>query len=111
MPEKRTKSKSTARSTFTEAEFVQHMTGNPRAFRAVEKPAIITHRGKPAVVVLRASEYERLAGEASLARSLGRVAKSLKEFQRGLGVPLDEAFEQAHDRILRNKRERRRSVA
>jgi prevent-host-death family protein len=59
-----------------------------------QAPIVLTVNGKAAVVVQDAESYQRLLERIELLESLAGIRKSLDEFDRGLGIPLDEAFHQ-----------------
>jgi prevent-host-death family protein len=59
-----------------------------------QAPIVLTVNGKAAVVVQDAESYQRLLERIELLESLAGIRKSLDEFDRGLGIPLDEAFQQ-----------------
>jgi prevent-host-death family protein len=62
--------------------------------RETKEPIILTVNGKASVVVQDAQSYQELLDRLELLETSAGIRKSLEEFGLGLGIPLDEAFEQ-----------------
>lgn len=62
--------------------------------RGTKEPIILTVNGKASVVVQDAQSYQELLDRLELLETSAGIRKSLEEFELGLGIPLDEAFEQ-----------------
>jgi prevent-host-death family protein len=62
--------------------------------RGTKEPIILTVNGKASVVVQDAQSYQELLDRLELLETSAGIRKSLEEFELGLGMSLDEAFEQ-----------------
>ncbi|MGD1907351.1 MAG: type II toxin-antitoxin system Phd/YefM family antitoxin [Leptolyngbyaceae cyanobacterium] len=68
--------------------------------RQTQAPMVLTVNGKAAVVVQSAESYQRLLERVEQLEVMAGLRQSLEEFDQGLGMPLDKAFQrfnQQHD--------------
>lgn len=58
-----------------------------------QAPMVLTVNGKAAVVVQSAESYQNLLERVEQLEVMAGLRQSLGEFDQGLGIPLDQAFQ------------------
>ncbi len=72
---------------------------------------VLTHRGKPSLVVMSTKKYEELTDKLEAAETMAAVARSREQFALGKGMSVEEAFGQVEKRLgLRGRRTTRKSA-
>jgi prevent-host-death family protein len=84
---------------YTVSEFNRKTGEHIQRLKATGRPQILTQNGKPAVVVQDAVAYEEMARLAANAESMAQVRRALREFIRGQGRSIEEAFTELDARI------------
>jgi PHD/YefM family antitoxin component YafN of YafNO toxin-antitoxin module len=75
------------------AEFQRNAPAIARGLRRTGRPAFLTVKGQPRLVVQAAEAYERLMERVERAATIEGLRKGLEAFERGEGVPALEALE------------------
>ena len=80
---------------YTVTEFSRKPAEHLRRLSETKKPEMLTHNGKPAVVIQDAESYERMAELADYADSILNIRQALSETGRPIGK-FSEEFEARH---------------
>ena len=62
--------------------------------KETKAPIILTVNGKAAAVVQDAESYQQLLDKIERLESVAGIRQSIEEFERGEGIPLQQAFDQ-----------------
>jgi PHD/YefM family antitoxin component YafN of YafNO toxin-antitoxin module len=68
-------------------EFQRNAKAHVRRLKRTGRPEVLTINGKPEVIVQDATSYQKLVDAAELAETLPALRTSLKEADRGEGIP------------------------
>ena len=60
--------------------------------KETKSPIVLTVNGKAAAVVQDAESYQKLIDRLELLESVAKIRQSIKEFEQGEGMPLNQAF-------------------
>ena len=60
--------------------------------KETKSPIVLTVNGKAAAVVQDAESYQKLIDRLELLESIAKIRQSIKEFEQGEGMPLNQAF-------------------
>ncbi|MCC5616822.1 type II toxin-antitoxin system Phd/YefM family antitoxin [Nostoc sp. CHAB 5836] len=82
------------RNIYPLSEFQRSAKAFLEKLRGTKEPIILTVNGKASVVVQDAQSYQELLDRLELLETSVGIRKSLEQFELGLGIPLDKAFEQ-----------------
>ena len=75
------------------SEFQRNAPSIARSLRRSGRPAFLTIKGEPRLVVQAAEAYERMMERVERAATIEGLRKGLEAFERGEGVPALEALE------------------
>lgn len=73
-------------------EFRENAAEHVRRLKKTKRATLLTQKGRAAAVIMSPEAYEKMAEAVELARSIQSVQKSMKEFEQGKGMSVDEAF-------------------
>lgn len=73
-------------------EFRENTAQHVKRLKKTKRATLLTQKGRAAAVIMSPEAYEKMAEEAELARSIQSVQRSIKEFDEGKGMTVDEAF-------------------
>ncbi len=80
------------------SEFQQSAKAFLVTLKETKAPICLTVDGKATVVVQDAESYQQLLDKIELLESIRSIQKSVKEFERGEGMSLKEAFQQFEEK-------------
>ncbi len=81
------------------SEYRKNMRANIDRMNQTGRPTVITTNGKPDVVIISPKEYDRLIATVELYESAKTIRESIREFEKGKGIPLDDAMAELRKRI------------
>ena len=73
-------------------DFQRNAKGFAERAKQTKQPLVLTIKGKAELVVQDAQSYQELLDRLEYLETIAGIRKSLEEFERGEGIPVQEAF-------------------
>ena len=72
-------------------EFQRNLKGYVRRLKTKKTPLVLTVNGRAEIIVQDAASYQALLERLERAETVAAIRQGMKEFERGEGIPLEQA--------------------